>query len=214
MQTIQDIRYSDAPPGIAIQPDYEVRVIRYPEGLRHWDLVKGYFKLRKQIFVDRMEWPLHTADEMEFEQYDSFDTTYVVATDSFGEVVGGARLRRTDQHSGQGTLRYSYMIRDACLGLLPGLPENLCDELPPADEQVWELTRMVVNGPREITRLLLEATNEFLGREGASSILFLGSPAFLRMARSWNWPAESLGPVASNQDGRFQVIECPVRHYN
>ncbi|MFV0383414.1 MAG: acyl-homoserine-lactone synthase [Paracoccus sp. (in: a-proteobacteria)] len=188
-------------------------MIRYPDGLSDWGMVHDYLKLRKQIFVDRLEWPLFHADELEFEQYDSFDTTYVVASQR-GEVMGGARLRRTDQVSCAGTLQYSYMIRDACLGILPGLPQNLCHELPPADQNVWELTRMVVNGPREITRVLLEATNDFLHEQGASSVLFLGSPAFLRMARHWEWPASCLGPVASNNDGRFQVIECPVRDYN
>ena len=102
-------------------PGFEVRIIRYPEGLPHWDLVGSYLKLRKEVFVDRLEWPLLHVDELEFEQYDTFDTTYVVATCG-DDVVGGARLRRTDQRSGGGHVRYSYMIRDACLGLLPGLP--------------------------------------------------------------------------------------------
>ncbi|MBU2956121.1 acyl-homoserine-lactone synthase [Paracoccus sp. 1_MG-2023] len=190
--------------------DYEVRIIRYPEGIAHWHLVSSYLKLRKEVFVDRLEWPLFHVDDLEFEQYDSFDTTYIVATRGL-EVVGGARLRRTDQRSGGGRVQYSYMIRDACLGILPGLPINLCDEVPPQDEGVWELTRMVVNGPKDITRLILQATNEFLSQKGAASLMFLGSPAFLRMAKTWKWPAKQLGPVTGNDDGRFQVIECPVR---
>lgn len=190
--------------------DYEVRIIQYPEGIPHWHLVSSYLKLRKEVFIDRLEWPLFHVDDLEFEQYDSFDTTYVVATRG-DEVVGGARLRRTDQRSGGGHVRYSYMIRDACLGILPGLPKNLCHEVPPMDEDIWELTRMVVNGPKEITRLILQATNEFLAQKGAASVMFLGSPAFLRMAKTWNWPAHQLGPVTGNADGRFQVIECPVR---
>ena len=178
--------------------------------MSHWDQVNSYLKLRKEVFIDRLEWPLFHADDLEFEQYDSFDTTYVVASQG-SKVVGGARLRRTDQLSGGGYLRYSYMIRDACLGLLPGLPKNLCDAIPPMDRSIWELTRMVVNGPRDVTRMILQATNDFLCKKDAASVLFLGSPAFLRMARSWNWPAHQLGPVTGNADGRFQVIECPVR---
>ena len=191
---------------------YEIHIVRYPDGILNWHLVTDYLKLRKEVFVDRLEWPLFHADELEFEQYDTFDTTYVIAT-QHKRVVGGARLRRTDQRSSGGSLRYSYMIRDACLGLLPGLPEDLCYHLPPEDEQVWELTRMVVDAPPVVTKLILETTNEFLNAVGATSILFLGSPAFLRMARGWRWPAASLGPITGNQDGRFQVIECPVRHF-
>lgn len=196
-----------------VPAEYAVRIIQYPDGIPDWHFVNSYLKLRKEIFVDRLEWPLFHADDLEFEQYDSFDTTYVVATCG-DEVVGGARLRRTDQRSGSGHVRYSYMIRDACLGILTGLPRNLCHSLPPMDENVWELTRMVVAGPKEVTRLILQATNDFLFEKGAESVIFLGSPAFLRMAKTWNWPAHQLGPVTGNADGRFQVIECPVRQPN
>ena len=187
----------------------QIVVVRYPDGLSKWHYVNDYLKLRKTVFIDRLDWPLFHSSEVEFEQYDTFDTTYIIAVED-GVVVGGARLRRTDQRSGAGTLKYSYMIRDACLGLLPGLPDTLCTQTPPLDSDVWELTRMVVAGSSDVTRKLLDATNAFLADQGARSVLFLGSPAFQRMARSFDWPAKTLGPVTGNEDGRFQVFECPV----
>lgn len=191
-------------------PEYTIKVVRLPDGVSSWYLVNEYLKLRKQVFVDRLEWPLYHAEEVEFEQYDSLDTTYVICL--YGkEVVGGARLRRTDHFSGQGNLRYSYMIRDACMGYLQGLPDDLCDEIPPSNADTWELTRMIVNGPKSLTERMLEQVNLFLLEQGATTCLFLGSPAFLRMARRLNWPARPLGPVCGNADGRFQVIEVPVR---
>ena len=194
----------------ASRDGYEVEVIRCPEDLDRWHLVNEYLKLRKQIFVDRLEWPLFHAEDLEFEQYDSFNTIYVVATLN-GVVVGGARLRRTDQISGTGQIQYSYMIRDACLGVLPGLPQELCHAVPPMNEKVWEITRMVVTGSRDVSRMILAKINTFLGEEGADTVLFLGSPAFQRMANSLSWPVKQLGPVASNSEGSFQVFECPVR---
>lgn len=194
----------------ASRDGYEVAIIRCPEDLEKWHLVNDYLKLRKQIFVDRLEWPLFHAEDLEFEQYDSFDTVYVVAT-LHGEVVGGARLRRTDQISGTGSLQYSYMIRDACLGVLPGLPQKLCDDMPPTSDRTWEITRMVVTGSRDVSRMILARINTFLGLEGADTVLFLGSPAFQRMANSLAWPVKQLGPIASNSEGSFQVFECPVR---
>ena len=189
---------------------YHVEVVRCPSNLDRWHLVNEYLKLRKEVFVDRLEWPLFHAEELEFEQYDSFDTVYVIATHN-GVTVGGARLRRANQVSGKGQLQYSYMIRDACLGILPGLPDNLCYEVPSMDTSMWEITRMVVKGPREISRMILAKVNEFLSEEGAETVLFLGSPAFKRMANSLNWPVKQLGPVTGNDDGAFQVFECPVR---
>lgn len=205
--TIQDQHTETA---TATPSHVTAHIIRFPQDAKHWHLVTAYLKLRKEVFIDRLEWPLFHAEDLEFEQYDSFETTYIVACQG-DEVVGGARLRRTDQRSAGGCLRYSYMIRDAYLGLLPGLPKDLCFDMPPESDRVWELTRMVVNGPKAITRKILEAANAFLREHHAASILFLGSPAFLRMARSWDWPAACLGPVTGNTNGRFQVIECPVR---
>lgn len=193
-----------------LPPEYSVKIVRLPDGISSWYLVNEYLKLRKQVFVDRLEWPLFYAEEVEFEQYDSLDTTYAICMRG-NEVIGGARLRRTDQFSCQGSLSYSYMIRDACLGHLEGLPDNLCAELPPLDDRTWELTRMIVDGPKALTERMLEEVNLFLLSQGATTCLFLGSPAFLRMARRLNWPAQPLGPVCGNADGRFQVIEVPVR---
>lgn len=185
-------------------------VIKWPEGLEKWNLVNDYLKLRKKVFIDRLDWPLFHAEELEFEQYDTLDTVYVVAT-SNGKTIGGARLRRTDQTNGKGSIQYSYMIRDACLGCLPGLPDDLCDVTPPMDKDVWEITRMVVNGPRSVFALILRTANDFLKQEGAKSVLFLGSPAFQRMADAWSWPVRTLGPVVGNKDGQFRVFECPVQ---
>ena len=189
---------------------YTVQVIRCPEDLNRWHLVNDYLKLRKAVFVDRLEWPLFYAENLEFEQYDTFDTIYVIASVD-GQVVGGARLRRTDQVSGTGAIQYSYMIRDACLGILPGLPQELCHDLPPTCERTWEITRMVVTGPREVSRMILAQINAFLSEEGADTVLFLGSPAFKRMASTLAWPVKQLGPVTGNTDGVFQVFECPVQ---
>lgn len=186
-------------------------VINYPENSDLWSRVSEYFKLRKRIFVDQLDWELYSAEGLEFEQYDNFaNTTYIVAIQN-NKVVAGARLRRTDSSYGSGLIKYSYMIRDACIGLLPGLPRNLCYNVPPQDEKIWELTRMVVVGPKEMTVRMLDVVNNFLVEQGATSCLFLGSPAFVRMARNLDWPITTLGPICSNGSGRFQVFSCPTR---
>ena len=198
-------KFSDAAPS-----GYAVQVIRCPDNLSQWHLVNDYLKLRKEIFVDRLEWPLFHAEDLEFEQYDTFSTVYVIATLS-GQVVGGARLRRTEQISGTGAVQYSYMSRDACIGILPGRPQDLCHEVPPLCDQTWEITRMVVTGPREVSRMILAKINDFLGEERAHTVLFLGSPAFRRMASTLSWPVKQLGPITGNKDGSFQVFQCPVQ---
>ena len=190
---------------------YSVSVLTFPESLDNWDLVRSYFELRKKIFIEKMAWTLYQIDGVEFEQYDTMsDTVYIVAHCG-RKAVGGARLRRTDCSTGNGNVSYSYMIRDAHLGILPQLPDNMCFEVPPVDTRVWELTRLVAVGDLSINRAILEKANDFLLAQAAERCLFLGPPAFMRMAKGMGWKPSPLGPVVGNEDGRFLAFQCDVR---
>jgi len=187
----------------------QISILRFPQDASLWNLVGAYLTLRRDVFIERKDWSLWQAEDLEFEQYDTFDTTYVIAhVDE--KVIGGGRLRRADQQTGHGTYRYSYMIRDAVLGLLPGLPRELCFDPPPVDPSTWELTRFVSTGGAGVADGMLRAINDFLYSNGARSCLCLGSPAFLRMARRVGWQAREMGPVCGNQDGRFLVFDLSV----
>lgn len=188
-------------------------VLRVPADASRWNLVTEFLQLRKQVFVDRMGWELATLDLMEFEQYDSFAATYVIAEHrATGRVAGGARLLRTDHASPScsGSIKYSYMIRDAGLGLLPGLPAGLCAGCPPVDPKVWELTRLVSDGTPRVAENLLRVVNAYLASKDATRCLFLGPAAFLRMARGMGFRPEPLGQVVGNASGRFLAFACDV----
>ena len=194
----------------ADRKNFEVTVVELPKHFQHMHLVEAFMRFRKRIFVDRMEWPLVHSDGIEFEQYDTFSTTYVIAHDD-GNVVGGARLKRTDATYGAGVLVYSYMIRDAHLGLLPHMPASLCEENPPVDPSIWELTRFVAaEQPVGVAEAVLRKANRFLYEQGARSCLFLGPPAFLRMAKRLGWKPKPLGPIVGNDDGRLLAFSCGV----
>ncbi|MCB1468311.1 MAG: hypothetical protein KDK08_14465 [Rhizobiaceae bacterium] len=188
-------------------------VLRFPRDAARWHLVHDFLTLRKDVFVDRMHWRLHSHGATEFEQYDHFRTTYVIATAAeTGKVVGGARLLRTDHVNDtcSGRVHYSYMIRDAARGLLDGLPKSLLDAEPPQDARSWELTRLVSVGGASVSKGILEAVNRFLTAEGARRCLFLGPPAFLRMAAQMGFEPRRLGPVVGNESGRFLAFSCDV----
>jgi acyl homoserine lactone synthase len=188
--------------------DFEISVVRLPEGIALWNLVCDFLALRKEVFIDEMRWDLTSTDSMEWEQYDNIDTVYVIAHRE-DEVIGGARLLRTDRAPGIGTLRYSYMIRDAYLGHLPGLPQDVCTSEPPVTPKAWELTRLVARNPR-VGQALLTATNKFLKEHGAETCLFLGHLPFLRMARSMGYAPQPMGAATGNGSGRFIAFSCAV----
>lgn len=179
-----------------------------PEGLPRWHLVRDFLILRRQVFIDGLGWDLQSSESMEWEQYDCPDSVYVIAHRG-DEVIGGARLLRTDREVGIGRLRYSYMIRDAWLGHLPGLPSDICESEPPVARTTWELTRLAARSG-QLGAAILSAANAFLKEEGADTCLFLGFPAFMRMARSMGYAPRPLGRMSGNGDGRFLAFSCTV----
>ena len=184
----------------------QVSVLRIPDNIADWHLVHKFLKFRKDVFINRMSWELHHSEAMEFEQYDRIDTVYVIA--HVGDtVVGGARLVRTDRQIGF----YSYMIRDACKGLLPGMPRDICDADPPVSPQIWELTRLAALPRAGLGELILTTSNAFLSDQEATECLFLGPPAFMRMAKTMQFEPRPLGKVTGNGDGRFLAFACGVR---
>ncbi|MGC8201754.1 acyl-homoserine-lactone synthase [Aliiroseovarius sp. PTFE2010] len=185
--------------------DCQIEIVRYPGNMDKWNLVKAFLRLRTNVFVDQMSWNLHVHDGLEFEQYDTLAAVYVIAH-QHGKVVGGARLLRTDNKSGI----YGYMIRDAYLGRLEGLPRELCEEEPPFDRDTWELTRFIATTGAACSRGILMQANDFLRSQNAKKCLFLGPPAFMRMAKFMRFAPRPLGPVSANQDGRFLAFECAV----
>lgn len=195
-------------------PGLNLHVLKLPRDAAHWNLVTDYLRLRKAVFIDQMNWDLHAHEAAEFEQYDHFGTTYVIAEDAItGKVVGGARLLRTDQISphGSGRISYTYMIRDAAHGLLSDLPVDVAREEPPVDSKTWELTRLISRGTAHVAEAILERVQAHLAEVGAERCLFLGPRAFLRMASRMGFDPMPLGAVVENGSGRYLAFACDVK---
>lgn len=184
-----------------------ISVLSLPDGVPHWGLVAEFLRLRKKVFIDQKDWNLTHVNGVEFEQYDTLLSCYIIAHRG-SEVLGGGRLRRTDERTGQ---HYTYMINDAHKGMLPGMPSGLCFQDPPVHPDWWEFTRFAVkdNNPG-VADGIMRVCNAYLYDMGAKHCLFLGPPAFLRFARHLGRDATPLGPVVGNKDGRFLAFSCEV----
>ena len=193
--------------------DLKISLVSLANAADNHGLMVKYMNLRSEIFIDKIKWELRNTENIEFEQYDRPNTYYVIAHIG-DEVVGGARLTRTDWVFGTGRVRYSFMVRDAALGLLPGMPEDLCHSEPPLDKDVWELTRLVVMDDKPIAKYILHAANYFLFNSDAKECIFLGSPIFMRMSKIYGYKPKPLGKIVGNKDGRFIAFSCDVRPLN
>ena len=106
---------------------------------RYGELYVNYMQTRKKVFIDELGWNLPHADGMEFDQYDN-PLCRMVVVHEYGEVLAGIRLSPTTAQVGL----HSYMLRDAQLGLLDGLPSDVLFFEAPVDPMVWEATRVFI----------------------------------------------------------------------
>jgi acyl homoserine lactone synthase len=175
-------------------------------------LFREFLALRKRVFTVKKNWDVWLKKRNDIDQYDQYDAHYIVVYNPTTlTVVAGARLLRTDRGAcdpavGGGT----YMIKDAVEGRLRSLPSDLLFDAPPVESDVWELTRLVSEGPRAAVGLVMKELNRFLIFQGARSCLFLGPKVIARLARSEGFSPAPIGPLSGNGDGAFQVFRCDV----
>lgn len=176
-------------------------------------LFHRFLNFRTKIFTQEKGWQVWVGKTSDLDQYDQYDARYIVAyrPDSL-EVIGGARLLNTNRRNNPmvGRIGYSYMIRDAYLEKLEGIPSSIASTEPVEDPKIWELTRLVSNGDPGVAEAILTCANEYLFHHGATQCLFLGSPAFMRMAKRMGYSPTPLGPISGNRDGRFLAFATDV----
>ncbi len=190
----------------------EVEILPYrPENVGR---IREYLQMREEIFNRQKGWELYSYRGLEFDQYDRFSQTVYFLISVDGEIKAGARVLPTwttfpERESGD--LAYSYMIRDACLGLLPGMPEALCDELPDLDSSGWECSRIFSTGNSLMGVRLFQEVLLYLQRVGADRCYWIGPPAFGWIAeRKLKLDAVRMGPVFNRHGGDFLAMHCRV----
>jgi len=174
----------------------EATTLSYHNLHNHGQLFANMFRARHQTFIVQNKWELPEADGMEFDQYDTPASRWV-AVHKDGEVMAGVRLTPTTHKCGI----YSYMIRDAQLGLLDSIPANLLNETAPVDEHIWESSRVFVSDrvPAKLRlRVQMQLIHQMVvsARElGATSVLGLIPENSPRLARRVGLDCVPAGPV-------------------
>ena len=118
----------------------QVTTLSFDNLHNHGELFANMLRARHKTFIQRNNWELPEANGMEFDQYDTPASRWV-AVHEFGNVLAGVRLTPTTARCGI----YSYMIRDAQLGLLDSIPRDLLNEEAPVAPHIWESSRVFVS---------------------------------------------------------------------
>ncbi|MCX7646787.1 MAG: N-acyl-L-homoserine lactone synthetase [Rhodobacteraceae bacterium] len=174
----------------------------------HGELFANMLRARRELFIVHNKWDLPEALGMEYDQYDTPASRWVVVHDEFGRVLAGNRLTPTTARCGI----YTYMIRDAQRGLLDTIPSNLLYEEAPVSDTIWESSRLFVahDVPAAIRRQVHTRLIQELGAAarslGASHCLTLLSATWPRWANRVGVKMEAMGPVLTIDGVDNQVV--------
>jgi acyl-homoserine lactone synthase len=88
------------------------------------DLLTMMFRQRYEIFVKEKGWKLKTYDGLEFDNYDTLRSVYLIGLDDGGDIVASMRMNTTDG---------PHMLAD--------IFSDMCENGIPRGTDTWELTR-------------------------------------------------------------------------
>ncbi|EKE43423.1 N-acyl-L-homoserine lactone synthetase-like protein [Oceaniovalibus guishaninsula JLT2003] len=174
----------------------------------HGELFANMLRARHQLFIEHNHWDLPHAMGMEYDQYDTPASRWVVVHDEDGKVLAGNRLTPTTASCGI----YSYMIRDAQRGLLATIPEDLLYDEAPVAPDVWESSRLFVS--HDVPANRRRSVHAWLVKELANSARGLGATSCLTLLNA-NWPRwagrvgvdmTAMGPVMEIEGVNNQVV--------
>ena len=174
----------------------------------HGELFANMLRARRDLFIVHNKWKLPEALGMEYDQYDTPASRWVVVHDDMGRVLAGNRLTPTTTTCGI----YSYMIRDAQRGLLNTIPSNLLYKDAPVSDSIWESSRLFVahDVPSSIRRRVHAQLIAHLGTAvrglGATHCLTLLAATWPRWADRVGVKMSAMGPVMEIDDIENQVV--------
>ncbi|AZQ69238.1 N-acyl-L-homoserine lactone synthetase [Silicimonas algicola] len=184
----------------------QVTTLSFENMHHHGELFANMLRARHRTFIDRNNWDLPHADGMEFDQYDTPFSRWV-AVHEFGEVLAGVRLTPTTARCGI----YSYMIRDAQLGLLDSIPHDLLYREAPVAPHIWESSRVFVADTvpsRMRLRVQCSLIDEMVRSArnlGATSLIGIVPEHSPRLARRTGINCVAAGPVIETGDDERSV---------
>lgn len=201
----------DAPaPQAEREQKSEYIVFKYGDP-RYATLLRQFFRLRKRVFVDTLDWELDVFDEMEIDQYDQETAEYILQVQD-GKCIGGARLLPTTTSFEVDGKPFSYMLRDAHLGRLPGFPQEVTEHIP-VDEKVWELTRVISAKDPKSFRDMMEAVRKHLKTYGVENCLFITRTAMYKICKFWGYDIRIIGPELKFGAMKAVTLDCKIDYY-
>ena len=170
------------------------------------DVRYAMHRFRYQHFFINQKYDVPHFNRMEFDDFDTPATTYLVKRNEHGKVLGTSRFLPTN---------FRYMLE---------FWPKLLDEPPPKLPEIWESSRFGIEAPKNqrerIKNELLLAKLEYGLSNGIQSFIGIMAPNIWKSVFIKNgWPVSWLGPEStlekweySVRAGRLQVNETVYKN--
>ncbi len=191
---------------MAADKDLTTTMLSFRNMHEHGELFVNLLRARRESFIVKNQWALPEAEGLEYDQYDNPSSRWV-AIHKGEDVLAGVRLTPTTAKCGM----YSYMIRDAQLGLLPSISPKLLNFEAPVDPDIWEASRIfVINDVpmclrTQVQSMLMRGLIKAAVENGARKLLALGPAVWSRWIGRLGLCADPGGPVQVTDGWPTQV---------
>jgi acyl homoserine lactone synthase len=169
-------------------------------------LLDSMYRLRSEVFSERLGWDVRVEDGREHDWFDLIGPYYLVAHEGDGRALGCCRLLPTLGPN---------MLRDIFPCLLDGAPA-------PAAENVWEVSRFAISaqctegrfGFSGVPASILSEMICFAGAQSVDALVGVTSAPVERMLRHLGLEVERLG--ATRRIGKVMSLafRIPVNGHN
>lgn len=166
------------------------------------DYSEQMYRLRYQVFHERLRWEVSVKDGLEYDRFDDADSAYTLTTLPGGVVSGGWRMRPTTR---------GYMLADV-------FPQLLYGTVAPRHPKIWEISRFAIDTDRkagtagfslgETARRLLRDATLFGIENGITQYVMVVSVAVERLLASSGVRFHRFGPP--QRIGRVMSVACWV----
>jgi len=186
--------------------DIKTTALSFHNMHEHGALFINLLRARRESFIVKNKWVLPESGGLEYDQYDTPSSRWI-GVHRGEDVLAGVRLTPTTAKCGM----YSYMIRDAQLGLLESIPSNLLNFEAPVDPVIWEATRIFVTDSvpmrlrTRIQSMLMSELIDVAAEHGAKQLIAFGPAIWSRWIGRLGLSAEPAGPVLEIEGSRTQV---------
>ncbi|WP_343611836.1 acyl-homoserine-lactone synthase [Novosphingobium sp.] len=158
------------------------------------EAMRTMFAARKAVFVDLLKWDVPVlAGQYEVDQFDNSHANYIILAEPDGNHLGSARLLPTTRPH-----------------ILDSFYADLCDEAPPRDPDIVEITRFCLDRRlcaaqrRQVRDALVTALVTYALQNGISAYTAIASLPWFSQIMTFGWDCRALG-MPRGVDGKPTV---------